>query len=451
MIARIHRWKDLERWLPGASHDLSVAHPLVPLREIMTNRRTPVPRERFSDYQPITIHLDGRISARIRHEAFKGTMFAAFPGDLVYSKIDVRNGAITLIPDTIPQAVVTPEYPVMMPDVGQVDARYLALLLRSPEFKSRIKGAATGHSGRKRVHGDSFGDIEVPLPELSEQRSLLAAYESDMAEAARLEREAAEIENAARRRFESELGLTPPADLPKRPFLISRFRDLDRWSHEGILDRARLKEAGLATERFPLVSLGDVVADLENGWSPQCLDRPAKPNEWGVLKLGAVSFGEFDASENKALPTSLKPAPELEVKTGDILISRANILRLVGAVAHVRETRPRLMLCDKIFRIIPMKDSPILPEFLAEILKAPSVRQQIEANATGTSPTMKNISKPALLELTFPLPSGPGGLTIQSALVELLAAARNEAASMRVKAAARSARAQENFLTAVFG
>jgi type I restriction enzyme S subunit len=193
-----------------------------------------------------------------------------------------------------------------------------------------------------------------------------------------------------------------------------------------------------------------VVADLENGWSPQCLGRPAKEDEWGVLKLGAVRFGVYDETENKALPVKLKPDPRIEVKQGDVIISRANILRLVGACAIVHATRPRLMLCDKIFRVVFFRQSNVLPEFLAEVLKTPSVRQQIEAGATGTSPTMKNISKPSLLDLVFPLPMGSDGLKVQARLIERLEKHRGQAAAKRTEAARLRAQAWADFLGAIF-
>jgi type I restriction enzyme S subunit len=86
------------------------------------------------------------------------------------------------------------------------------------------------------------------------------------------------------------------------------------------------------------------------------------------------------------------------------IISRANITQYVGACALVENVRPKLMLCDKLFRVIWKENSSILPKFLDEALKIPHLRWQIENNLTGASPTMKNISKPALMALKFPLP-----------------------------------------------
>src|SRR5690606_8050545 len=107
-----------------------------------------------------------------------------------------------------------------------------------------------------------------------------------------------------------------------------------------------------AHSQFPVLHLHEMIKDLENGWSPQCHNHPAPSDEWGVLKLGAVSFGAFNELENKALPSSLKPIPAYEIKEGDVLISRANVPRYVGACAQVLRTRKKLMLCDKIFRVV---------------------------------------------------------------------------------------------------
>lgn len=150
------------------------------------------------------------------------------------------------------------------------------------------------------------------------------------------------------------------------------------------------------------VPLSDYVAHIENGKSPATDGRRASPDEWGVLKVGAVSFGVFDDRENKALPLSFVVPPHLEVRPGDFIMSRANTTELVGACALVRETRPKLILSDKTFRFVFRKSPIILPEYLEQVLKSAPLREQIEHGASGTSPTMKNISKEKVLALRLP-------------------------------------------------
>lgn len=178
------------------------------------------------------------------------------------------------------------------------------------------------------------------------------------------------------------------------------------------------------------------------------MDRPAELDEWGVLKLGAVSFGVFNELENKALPPKkMKARPALEIKPGDWLVSRANVTRLVGACALVRETRSQLILCDKIFRAIWRDPSPIMPEYLDEIAKVPQLRWQIENNVTGTSATMKNITKPALLGLRLPLPP----LQVQAELVGRLSAQRQQIATLKAEADRKAQKAKADVEALIVG
>ena len=86
---------------------------MLPLIDVVVPRHEPVRvNGALGDWQAITIKFSGEVLPRERAEAFKGAMFAAYPGDLAFSKIDARNGAVGLIPSSIPKAVVTSEYPV---------------------------------------------------------------------------------------------------------------------------------------------------------------------------------------------------------------------------------------------------------------------------------------------------------------------------------------------------
>jgi type I restriction enzyme, S subunit len=420
-------------------------HALTALRDVMKPRHERVAvNGTFGDWAPITVHLDGEISVRDRSAPYKGAMFAVYAGDIVFSKIDARSGAIGMLPASIPKGVVTPEFPVFVADPAKLDGGFVQRILRTGGFLKALRSKATGTSGRKRISPEAFLDLRIPLPELAEQQAIVAAYDAALKGAAAKEQAADAAEAKAMADFEAALGFAPPVSLPDKPIFVASFKDLDRWSHEGVL--RRITGGATGTSAWPVVRLGDVIADLENGWSPKCHDRPAEPGEWGVLKLGAVSFGVFNELENKALPANLKPRPKLEVKPAQVLVSRANISRLVGATALIGETRARLMLCDKIFRMIWRKNSPITPDFVTEVLRIGDVRRQIETKLTGTSPTMKNISKPSLLSLSFPLPP----IADQRTLIASLNAGRAEASRLRTEASAARVKARTAFEAAVY-
>lgn len=109
------------------------------------------------------MHLTGEISTRDRTALFKGTMFAAFPGDIVFSKIDARSGAIGMLPPEIGQAVVTPEFPVFTADPARLHSAFVKLVLRTGGFIVVSRRKASGTSGRKRITPEAFQDLRIPL------------------------------------------------------------------------------------------------------------------------------------------------------------------------------------------------------------------------------------------------------------------------------------------------
>lgn len=425
-------------------------HATVPLKDFLKRRVAPIdkaarPLDTLNVIAKVTFGGELFLRNEKAKRGYKGPLFEALPGDLIISKIRVGQGSFCVVDDTLDHVAVSPEYPVYAPDPAKVDRDYLAMVIRTPEFMAELTGKASGNTTKRRIRPEFFETRRIPLPPLPEQQAIVAAWRAALDHAAALERDAADTEAKAAAAFESALGFAPPRPLPDRPVFVANFKDLDRWSHEGILRRLVDGDTNHASP-WPMVKLADVISDLENGWSPNCLSRQAKPGEWGVLKLGAVSFGMFNEMENKALPKHLKPRPELEVETGQILISRANVTRLVGAISMIGVTRDKLMLCDKIFRVVPLDPAPVDPVFLTEVLRLPDLRRQIESKLTGTSPTMKNISKPALLGLTFPLPPVPE----QQKMVQALTDARASGVQKCEGAAKARAKAWSDFETAVY-
>ena len=151
-----------------------------------------------------------------------------------------------------------------------------------------------------------------------------------------------------------------------------------------------------------LVTLDLLLRDIEAGKSFSALGRPADPDEWGVIKVSAMSWGNFLADENKAVPEGQDITHYYEIKPGDLLLSRANTEELVGATVLVGETRPRLLLSDKSLRLIP--EQGVDRSWLNYTLRSPLVRRQFSTLATGTSDSMRNLSQDKILSATVPLP-----------------------------------------------
>lgn len=114
-----------------------------------------------------------------------------------------------------------------------------------------------------------------------------------------------------------------------------------------------------------------------------------------VLKTGAATYDEFDPSQVKNLPTDYTPQADHLLRTGDVIISRMNTAELVGAAAYVWEAPTNTYLPDRLWRA-ELKNN-VCPIFVWQSLIQTTTKESIRKIASGTSGSMKNISKPGLL------------------------------------------------------
>jgi len=146
-----------------------------------------------------------------------------------------------------------------------------------------------------------------------------------------------------------------------------------------------------------------VALNSEAGWSPRCLPTPRENGRWGVLKVSAVTWGQFNPNENKELPNSLEPRVQYEIKAGDFLISRANTAQLVArAVIVPNDTPQKLMMSDKIIRFV--LSSNIEGAFISLVNNSSISKDYYAEVAGGTSSSMKNVSREQIRSLVVALP-----------------------------------------------
>ena len=159
-------------------------------------------------------------------------------------------------------------------------------------------------------------------------------------------------------------------------------------------------------ESWASLNLSQFVLELGQGWSPKCENRKAEDDEWSVIKTTAIQFGNFDPSANKALPKHLPPRRWLGLHCGEILITRAGPRSRCGVVCRVRGDHPRLMICDKAYRLV-LFEGATSPEFVERLLCSPAATAAIEKLKTGINDSGVNITQSAFLQLALPIPPPP--------------------------------------------
>jgi type I restriction enzyme S subunit len=154
-------------------------------------------------------------------------------------------------------------------------------------------------------------------------------------------------------------------------------------------------------ETWPNVPLRSVIERIEAGKNFTCEERPPRPDEFGVVKVSAVSWGRFDEDASKTCSNPERFEARYLIRPRDFLISRANTIELVGACVIAGQVNRRLMLSDKILRLI-LRD--VEPAWVLHALRSPQGRKQIEALATGNQESMRNITQESIKNILIPLP-----------------------------------------------
>jgi type I restriction enzyme S subunit len=350
---------------------------------------------------------------------FKGSLFFARAGDIVYSKIDVRNGAIGIVPPEVPVATVTSEFPVYRIKKDLALAEYIQLVFRTEHFRRIINGMVSGASGRKRVQPEDLENVEIPLPPLAEQKAIVARWRKAQDEIAAARERVEKRKAAIDARFFADLGLRSPDHLSVPKAFAVVWEDFLRWG----VRFNQLNQAGadITQGTFPVVDLDSLLEVVQYGTSEK-----ANSNCEGVpvLRIGNIKEGGLDLSDLKHIPLPIKTLEGLLLQDGDVLIIRTSGSRdLVGTCAVFRGEGD-FIFASYLIRL-RFDVAKVVPEFASWFQNSSLGRQQVDA--VSRQIMQNNINSVELRGLKIPLPP----LAVQKQIMERVTAGREEIARER--------------------
>lgn len=325
----------------------------------------------------------------------------AAKGDIAYNMMRMWQGAVGVAPV---DGLVSPAYVVARPR-PDVESRYFSYLFRTDAYMNEVDGYSRGIvKDRNRLYWEDFKRMPCCAPPPQEQKAIADYLDGNAA--------------MVRRFIRNRLRLIDLLDEQKQA-IINRVvtRGLDVSVR---LAPSDINWLGDVPEHWEVGRLKNWIGPVEQGWSPQCDAQPAGMDEWGVMKVGCANKGYFDASQNKKLPDNLAPIPSLEIRDGDVLVSRANTRELLGSAAVAQAPRAKLILCDKLYRFRTFADH-LRPHFLVHVLRCRSSRTQIESSTNGASSSMQNIGRDVVRNLWIAVPP----LGEQDALVQMISTETN--------------------------
>ncbi|HHT5262059.1 restriction endonuclease subunit S [Klebsiella michiganensis] len=278
----------------------------------------------------------------------------------------------------------------LRPDENKVDSVFLAKKLAMPDVASYFSRVAAG-STRYGLSNGAIANTIISIPPLKKQKKISHVLKC-------LDSTLARTEELIKKYQQIKVGMMHD--------LFTRGIDADGKlrPHRNLSPGLYQKTSnGWFPKDWQFSRLGDALLRIDSGWSPACYETPPGIGEWGVLKVSAVTKGYYDFSESKTLPMNLKPIPSIEVKNEDVIMTRANgVAELVGKCVQVWQTQDKLMLSDKLLRLVP--NDYMLKGFLYHLMCSNDIVKQIVKAMSGSS-GQRNISQSEIKNFLCPIPS----------------------------------------------
>lgn len=183
------------------------------------------------------------------------------------------------------------------------------------------------------------------------------------------------------------------------------------------------KSVGIIPQSWDMSFLGTIIKELSTGVSVN--SDAAIDTGVNVLKTSSISGGKVDLRESKPIVLRDLMRVKCPVLQGTILISRMNTPILVGECGYVSEGSNVHYLPDRLWQATNKSEKVCNFKWLNYLLNSDRYRTAIHALGTGTSNSMKNISKEDFLALPIAFPTLPEQqkiaaiLTTQDKVIEL--------------------------------
>lgn len=297
-------------------------------------------------YKEITVRLWGRgVVARGEVEGLQlvgKRRFRARQGQFIASRIDSRNGALGVVPASLDGAIVTNDFPLFDVDSERLDPGFLGWLSRTERFVELCRRASEGTTNRVRLKEERFLALEIALPQVIEQRRIVARIE------------------AISGKMEQALKLRRGADEDARDLLVA------------LAHRRDLADTEKQSRGWVKRKLGECIRLVED---PVTVDAAVAYPNLGIYSFGRGLFAKPPIAGIETSATRL-----YRVKKGQFIYSR--LFAFEGAYGVVTADFDGCFVSNE-YPTFECHPDLVLPQFLAAYFRTPAVWRPVATGSKG--------------------------------------------------------------------
>ena len=345
-------------------------------------------------------------------------VFRLEAGDLIYNRLFAWKGSFAVIPDELDGCFVSNEFPAFRVRTDSADVDYIMMLLSQPALWEQIERESTGVASisRKRLKVQGFLKIELPLPDLSQQRAIHARYsQSRSSVSAVWQRVTEALQDVADLRQTilqlAVMGcLVPqdPNDEPASELLKKIQTEKQRLIAEGTIRK---------TKPLPPIDAEELPFELPEGWACERLGALTwirggvtkgrklagrTTAEYPYLRVANVQRGFLDLSEIKIIAVPVEELEKYALEKGDLLVVEGGDWDKVGRSAIWTGAVDPCLHQNHVFRVRSLV-SGLDPHWLMSFTNSAVGREHFERASKQTT-NLASINMTQLKTCVVPIP-----------------------------------------------
>lgn len=268
------RFSNLVNWsvshLLGMNMGFTHRFPLVSIGSVIERCKTTIDIDDNTQYKQITLKTNGggAVLRDVKLGKDIGTkkQYVVSAGQFIMSKIDARNGAFGVVTEELDGAIVTADFPVFNVNKEKIIPQYLFLLSSTVAFARFAQSCSRGTTNRQRIDIAQFLSQRIPLPPLSEQKTLISAYKAKLEQSNILNKQTSQIEKEIELYLRNHIGSYQQAngqntkDKSYRFLRFVRYKDINGWD----VYSKKIKY----NTTYKVVPLGSLITRIATGTTP---------------------------------------------------------------------------------------------------------------------------------------------------------------------------------------
>lgn len=416
----------------------------VPIGSFLVRIKDSVDIEDNQNYKRVSIKLyNGGITLRdIKLGVNIGTkkQFRIKKGHFLLSKIDARNGAIGIVPESCNNAIITGNFWNFEIDTNKADPQFLSLLMTTDYFVNLFDKASNGTTNRHYLQENLFLKTEIPLPSIDIQKDFVKRYNEKIKLAEEQEQKAQALEKNIEKYLFEILGLKINKNIACAKLQFINFSNIRLWGIDKILGNN-----AFVSDKYKLQSLlenANLYQEAFRGKSPKYKDSTdaiilnQKCNRWNSLDL------QYAKTVSKEWLNSI--GGDFKTKENDILINSTGE-GTIGRATCIDKNHTNL-LYDSHMLLLRLNTELVNPLYYTYLLNSSFGQEQINYIKSAQSTKQTELGIDNLKLIKFPYPN----IDIQNEIVAHIEELNEDIVNSRKQAEQNRISAQKEFEKELF-